>query len=423
MVKENIQLLEDLKFVPTKTVLMSKVVFDENNPNVMSDEKHEAFDKVLTKWGFAKDPWLNERKDGTYLVIDGEQGIRRMQAHNVKKFQAKVFSVTYAQVRMLRQIANKLHGEHDKTKDAEEFKGIFDNKKLEEFAQMLGEPIESFQEILKKKFDISFGKEEQEIPEPPVKPKSKLGDIYQLGNHRVMCGDSTKNLEKLINGTVMNLLFTDPPYGISVVQNGGIGGDGYGFTANSAPSSKLNGKLIHRRLYKKIEGDDVPFDPTFLLNLSKIQIIFGANHFTDKLPKNSHWLVWDKKQGEQEKYTDNFSDAELMWTNISKLVSVKTYRHVWNGMTRKGDRESELKERVHPTQKPVGLLSEIIKDYSEENHTVLDPYLGSGSTLIACEQTNRVCYGMELDPAYVDVIIQRWENFTGQKAKLETSLK
>jgi len=263
---------------------------------------------------------------------------------------------------------------------------------------------------------LSEPNEEEEIPEPPKIPISKLGEVYQLGNHRVMCGDATKDIEKLINSTEINLLLTDPPYGISVVQSGGIGGDGYGFTANSAPSSKLNGKLIHRRLYKKIEGDDVPFDPTFLLSLGKIQIIFGANHFTDKLPKNSHWLVWDKKQGEQEKYTDNFSDAELLWTNIPKLVSVKTYRHTWNGMTRKGDRESELKVRVHPTQKPVGLLSNIIKDYSKENHTILDCYLGSGSILIACEQTNRICYGMEIDPAYIDVIITRWENYTGKKA-------
>ena len=91
---------------------------------------------------------------------------------------------------------------------------------------------------------------------------------------------------------------------------------------------------------------------------------------------------------------------------------------MWSGLIREGDRKTELKERVHPTQKPVGLLAHIIKDYSQENHTVLDCYLGSGSTLIACEQTNRICYGMELDPAYVDVIVKRWENYTGKEANL-----
>lgn len=412
--------LEDITFVPTKDILLSKIRFDEKNPNVLSNEKNNALHHTVEKYGFAVDPWLNDMNDGYYLVIDGEHRIKLLIEKGIKSVRCKIFKVSYVDVQMLRQVANKLRGEHDKTKDADEFKSIFENENLEEFAKLLGEPIETFQDILEKKFDISFGNEEAEIPDLPDSPKSKLGDIYQLGKHKIICGDCTdeKSISRLLVDCKPDLLLTDPPYGISVVQNGGIGGDGYGFTANSAPSSKLDGKLIHRRLYKKIEGDDVPFDPTFLLSLGKIQIIFGANHFTDKLPKNSHWLVWDKKQGEQEKYTDNFSDAELLWTNIPKLVSVKTYRHVWNGMTRKGNREVELKERVHPTQKPVGLLSNIIKDYSKKNNSVLDCYLGSGSTLIACEQTDRICFGIEIDPAYIDVIIQRFENFSGKKAKL-----
>ena len=411
MSNESIQSLENIRFVPTKTVLMSDVRFDENNPNVMSKEKHQAFDSVIRKYGFAKDPWLNEQEDGTYLVIDGEQGIRQMQYHNVQKFQAKIFHVTYTQVRMLRQIANKLHGEHDKSKDAYEFKSIFDNKKLEEFAKMLGEPIESFQDILRKKFDISFTKEEQEIPEPPIEPKSKLGDIYQLGDHRVMCGDATKDTEKLINGIKIDLLFTDPPYGISAVNVKGITGGGgkLGFTGG--------GGIVKARKWKPIIGDDEEYDPSFLLSLGKIIIIFGANNFANKLPNNSRWLVWDKKtQDKSGSHTDTFSDVELAWTNTD-LKSSKIYRFLWSGLIREGDRKTELKERVHPTQKPVGLLSDIIKDYSQENHTVLDCYLGSGSILIACEQTNRICYGMELDPGYVDVIVKRWENYTGKKAK------
>lgn len=406
------QTLENIRFVPTKTVLMSDVRFDENNPNVMSKEKHQAFDSVITKYGFAKDPWLNEQDDGTYLVIDGEQGIRQMQYHNVQKFQAKIFHVTYTQVRMLRQIANKLHGEHDKSKDAYEFKSIFDNNKLEEFSKMLGEPIESFQEILEKKFGISFVKEETEIPELPVEPISKLGDIYQLGDHRVMCGDSTKDLPKLINGITVDLLLTDPPYGIDVVNvKGETGGGGkLGFTGG--------GGIVKARKWKAIIGDNEEYDPQFLLQLSKTQIIFGANHFANKLPNNSKWIVWDKKtEGKSGGHTDTFSDVELAWTNI-KGKSTKIYRFLWSGLIREGNRNEELKERVHPTQKPVGLLINIIKDYSKENDIILDPYLGSGSTLIACEQTNIICYGMELDPGYVDVIVKRWENFTGKKAKL-----
>lgn len=391
--------LDDIAFVPTQDIPISKIRFDEKNPNVLSSEKNAALSHTVKKYGFAVDPWLNDMGDGFYLVIDGEHRIKLLIENGVTSVKCKIFKVSYVDVQMLRQVANKLRGQHDKTKDADEFKAIFENDKLNEFAKMLGEPIESFQDILKKKFDMTFGKEEQELPGPPVEPKSKLGDVYQLDDHRVMCGDCTKDIQKLLDGITVDLLLTDPPYGISIVnKKGSIG----------------TGKIVKENQYSQIIGDDKPFEPEFLLSLAKHQIIFGANHFANKLPNQHHWLVWDKKEGVAD---DNyFSDAELMWTNIDKL-STKIYRHLWVGLIRKGNRDEELSNRIHPTQKPVGLLSDIIKDYSQENHTILDCYLGSGSTLIAAEKTNRICYGMELDPAYVDVIIQRWENFTGKKAK------
>lgn len=133
---------------------MSQIVFDKNNPNVMSDEKHKALDKVITRYGFAKDPWLNDQGDGTYLVIDGEQGIKRLQEHHVKKFTAKIFKVKYSDVRKLRQIANKLHGIHDRKKDADEFKALFDDKELESFSELMGESIIEFQKIIDKEFNF-----------------------------------------------------------------------------------------------------------------------------------------------------------------------------------------------------------------------------------------------------------------------------
>ena len=146
------------------------------------------------------------------------------------------------------------------------------------------------------------------------------------------------------------------------------------------------------------------------MTCTKKQIIFGGNYFTDFLPPSRCWIVWDKQN------TGNFADAELAWTSFDK--GVKLYHFLWNGLCREGSREVEGKTRVHPTQKPVGMLADILKDFSEENDSVLDCFGGSGSTLIACEQLNRKCYMCELDPKYVDVIIQRWENFTGQKAEL-----
>lgn len=108
--------------------------------------------------------------------------------------------------------------------------------------------------------------------------------------------------------------------------------------------------------------------------------------------------------------------SELAWTSFDK--GAKIYHYLWNGLVREGSRDLELYKRVHPTQKPVGMIINILTDFTEENNSIIDCFGGSGSTLIACEQSNRKCYMMELDPHYVDVIIERWENFTGQKAKL-----
>lgn len=406
------QLLDNIRFVASQTVLLSQIKFDSNNPNTLTQDKQQALEKTVDKWGFAVDPWLNDQGDGTYLVIDGEHRIRLLQKKGVTKVEAKIFKVPYVEVQMLRQIANKLRGEHDRKKDAFEFKAIFEEDNLDMFSEFSAIPMEELHLELEKEFDMTFEKQEEEIPEPPVEPKSKLGEVYQLGNHRVMCGDSTKDLDKLINGIDIDLLLTDPPYGIDVVNvKGQVGLSG-------VPSFGKVGKpgIVKARIYKKFQGDAEPFNPVFLLKYGKKQIIFGANYFANLLPSQPHWLVWDKK-AEIGYDHNNFSDVELMWTNIPQK-NCEIYRFLWSGLLRAGDRKTELKERVHPTQKPVGLLSDIIKDYSDENQTVLEPYLGSGSTLIACEQTNRICFGMEIDPGYVDVIITRWENFTGKKAVL-----
>lgn len=251
------------------------------------------------------------------------------------------------------------------------------------------------------------GYEEKEIEEP----KSQYGDIYQLGNHRLMCGDSTSidDVEKLLGGNEIDLVLTDPPYGVDIVQGAKVDGDkpfGKG-TVGITNVCKANE-------YIPIKGDETTDTARDFYNLisqmSKVQIIFGGNYFTDFLYPSRCWIVWDK-----ESPSDNyFADVELAWCSLDH--NAKLYRWLWNGMCKKGDKKTEGLKRVHPTQKPVGMLGEILKDFSEENDIVFDGFGGSGSTLIACEQLNRKCYMIEYEPHYVDVIIDRWEQFTGQKA-------
>lgn len=263
-------------------------------------------------------------------------------------------------------------------------------------------------------FDIDEGKGEITEDEPPEvdeehEPICKLGDIWQLGEHRLMCGNSTdkETIERLMDGKKADLLLTDPPYGINVVKHNKVGGGG----ATHFGGKKAN-NFINSSNYQEILNDDTTETAKRSYELAKQftnnQIIFGGNYFTDFLPPKACWCIWDKEN------TGNFADVEMAWTSFDK--GAKLYKWLWNGLSRKGDRATELKSRVHPTQKPVGMLSLILKDFTADNKTVLDLFGGSGSTLIACEQLNRTCYMCELDPKYCDVIIKRWENLTGKKA-------
>jgi DNA modification methylase len=239
-------------------------------------------------------------------------------------------------------------------------------------------------------------------------PITKKGDIWLLEKHRIMCGDSinNKSVERLLNGKKADMVFTDPPYGINVVKVGGGGKTKFGKVGGDTKWASAN-------YYRPIYGDDKEFDPSFLMNHAKKILLFGGNYYSNLLPISRCWLIWDKT-GDQY-IQNNFADCELIWTNLNKLSRI--YRCKWRGLLK--EKGEDLKKRIHPTQKPIKLLTDIIFDYSKENEIIEDLFLGSGSTLIACEQLGRICYGMEIDPVYCDVIVKRWEQFTGKKAVLE----
>jgi DNA modification methylase len=246
------------------------------------------------------------------------------------------------------------------------------------------------------------GCDEDEIPEH-VEPKTKLGDIYQLGNHRLMCGDSTSidAVEKLMNGEKADMVFTDPPYGINE-------------SASKRSTRETNSIAKSNSHLKEFKDDSTSYavDAFNHCQAMKIpvQIWFGANYYCHNIPETNNWLVWDKRL--EDKQSDNNSDAELAWVQDGRS-SVRIFRHLWKGLIKGSEHGSR---RVHPTQKPIALSEWCINKY--EPKSVLDLFGGSGSTLIACEKTNRKCFMMELDPHYCDVIVARWEKYTGKKAEL-----
>jgi len=186
----------------------------------------------------------------------------------------------------------------------------------------------------------------------------------------------------------------DPPYGISVVG----GSKSFG--------SVVGSNIVRANKYAPIVDDDKPYDPSYILSICPDTVLWGANYYSDKLPPKKGWLVWDKKGKD---WDDNFSDCELAWTPFDKVT--KIYRYLWMGIVQEGNREA----RMHPTQKPAGLYERIITDLFVDGGCIIDFYLGSGTTLIACENLSRKCRAVEISPAYVAVAIQRWVDVTGKE--------
>jgi site-specific DNA-methyltransferase (adenine-specific) len=242
---------------------------------------------------------------------------------------------------------------------------------------------------------------EDEIPES-APGRVALGDIWQLGNHRLMCGNSfdRKQIDTLMDDQKADVVFTDPPYGMNL---------------DADYSKMLNTKNgASGKKHSQVIGDDLEFDPSIILDVFSYCdeiLLWGFDYYAHKLPQGTP-LVWDKRV--EEKYDAVIGSAfELLWSKKKRKRQIIRYNYTSWGARMADNLDGS---KPHPTMKPVAMTVEIIKMTSGQN--IVDLFGGSGSTLIAAEQTNRICYMMELDPKYCDVIIERWEKLTGQKAEL-----
>ena len=260
--------------------------------------------------------------------------------------------------------------------------------------------------------DIEPG-DEDEIPEPPVEPKTKLGDIYQLGRHRLMCGDSTDEatVNRLMDGVKADMVFTDPPYGVE--YTGGM---------------QFKDGKVETKSREMIKNDDVDIYQDVMRVLSEFSngpcYIWFAGTKAAKLYEAAEkygdihaLLIWVKNGGYGALNANYKQKHEpcLYWKPKGKTLNfagATTETTIW-------EIDKDGKNKLHPTQKPVALATKAISNHNSK--TVLDLFGGSGATLIAAEQLNRICYMMELDPKYCDVIVTRWENLTGLKAELLNS--
>ncbi len=357
------------------------------------DPEYEKLKRSIQEFGYVEPIVWNKR---TGNIVGGHQRYKVLLDMGVSEVDCVVVDLDETKEKALNLALNKIQGDWDENKLAELMAELdasafdvsltgFDMDEIEDLVAQINVP----EEIT-----------EDDVPEAPEEPVTKPGDLWLLGRHRLLCGDATKkeDVERLMDGKKADMVFTDPPYGIEVV-----GGTKPFGTVGGTNKVKVN-------RYSPIIGDDtVSTAKDFYLLAVGLGVenfvIWGGNYFTEFLPPRKCWIVWDKKGRE---WDDNFSDFEMAWTSYEKPA--KIFTHVWMGMVQGGKRE----KRVHPTQKPAELVGKIFNYLLTENDMViLDGFGGSGSTLIACEQLNRICYMMEIDPVYCDVIVQRYINFKG----------
>ena len=352
------------------------------NPRESTEKQESQLKQSLKKFGVVE-PIIYNKQTG--YIVGGHFRVRELQKLGYTEIECVIVDLSEEDEKELNIRLNANTGQWD----WDELANNFELDDLNDWGL----------EVPNMKHELEAEEDDFEVNEA-IETDIVLGDLFEIGEHRLLCGDSTDSdaVARLMDGEKADMVFTDPPYGIKVVQGNKVGGDkGFGSVGGN--------KIVKAKNYSQIIGDDTTdtakefYQTCISLGMENF-IIWGGNYFTDFLAPSMCWIVWDKEN------TGNFADVELAWTSFDK--GAKLYKWQWNGMIRKGDKNIEGKTRVHPTQKPVGLFGDIFNDFQFK--ICFDGFLGSGSTMVASHQLKRKCYGMELDPKYCQVIIDRMKN-------------
>jgi DNA modification methylase len=345
-----------------KKVAIGELKPNPNNPRIIKDDK---FKKLVQS---IKDlPEMAEVRpivvNTDMVVLGGNMRLKAMREAGWKEVPIEVVDWDEDKQRQFIIKDNVSGGEWD----WEMLANQWDADELNEWGLDLPE-FEQAQELEAEEDDF-------EMPEE-VQTDIVLGDLFEIGEHRLLCGDSTDSdaVARLMDGQKADMVFTDPPYGMNAVSKSGVlkeryGSDILGDSDTNAARDSFN--LIHS-LYP-----------------DALHIWWGANYYSSCLPDSECWIVWDKNNGGSDQ-----TDCELAWSNARSVVRQYT-------------KASEKSNRVHPTQKPIELVSWAVNKFAEKAKIISDFFLGSGATMVASHQLNRKCYGMELDPKYCQVIIDR----------------
>ena len=373
-------------------VKIKDLIQAEYNPRKLSTEQYEHIKSSLIRFGIVDPVIVNKHPDRNNVIVGGHQRTKVWKDLGNDEIPVYYVDLPIEKEKELNIRLNKNTGEFD----IELLNDFFDKDDLLDWG------FEDFELELPEVEELEPEETEgdDDIPEK-VEPKTVRGDIYVLGGkHRVMCGDSTMidDVDKLMDGEKADMVFTDPPYGMNL----------------DADYSGLNWGDRKGKKYDNVIGDCEDFKPELittifsLFDYCKEMFLWGADYYYSHIPNfdDGHYMVWDKTL-ESNGDADSNSEFELLWT---KQKHKRIVLH-FNWFRFFGLSKQDIKTRKHPTQKPLQVCEPFIEKYSKYKNIIVDLFLGSGSTLIACEKTNRICYGMELDEHYCDVIVNRYVDF------------
>ena len=363
----------------------------KDNPRINQSAIDEVA-KSIKRFGFAS-PIIARSED--LMIIAGHTRFEAAKKLGLQKVPVRLMNLDIGEAQLLALADNKIGEIADW--DEEKLKAILSDLKDEDLAG-LGWSDEELADLIDYEPQSELYGDPDEVPEVQEDAITQEGDLWILGNHRLLCGDSTKeeNVAVLMNGEKADMVFTDPPYGIDYNDE----------RWNGIQKKHTGGKS---KKFGKIIGDSEDFNPSFLLSYfsyCKEIFIWGMQYYPQHLGRGG-CIVWNRKTESQKDVP--YADFELCW---SKQERNKMAWITWGGF--KNKEKGGL--RVHPTQKPIDLSLWFFQKWGQQSLIIVDLFGGSGSTLIACEQTNRKCFMMELDPHYCDVIVRRWQLLTGKEA-------
>ena len=390
--------------ITTKKLKLSQIKLNPDNPRRIGKVEMERMVKSLQDF-----PEMLELReiivDENNIILGGNMRYRALKQIGEKECIAKIVTgLTLDQKREFIIKDNSNFGEYD----MDALANLWSDLPLVEWGVDLPEDWLAGDKAEVKEDDFDADAAAESIVDPITKP----GNVWILGKHRVMCGDSTKkeDVERLCGTQKADMVFTDPPYNVD-----------YGVSKD--PRHKI--RTIENDKQSPAEWERFCRDlfVNFKLFCRGDIYMWGASSPEGMKMRlwlteaGCHWsatIIWKKDQLvlSPANYQRIYEPCFYGWFNKSSFVADRKQVEVWD-VSRPRD------SKLHPTMKPIELCAKGIENSSSQGATVLDLFLGSGSTLIACEQLGRTCYGMEIDPVYVDVIVKRWEALTGQKAVLD----